>query len=219
MKSSGKQSLVQLLQTFLKQMVTGCAKCSDQGRTLQLWLVRGETVHASNNQGATGWDALAWANDLSLHVTVLDTDELPPQRTIRVSTQRLITALEHVQSNGERRRLSVPVPFHERLQNKFREVQKRVNGLHSLETHEEVRSSLLECPTDDHGAIGNAPIASGERIIVEVNPRGAKWLHQIGGQEISINGDNHVTTSDLMWAGEELRREFNRLYKEARPDE
>lgn len=217
METASTQTLTQLLQRFLEQKFTGCITCADHVRTQQLWIVRGELVHAATNEGVIGWDAISGAKQVNQQILAVEADELPPQRSIRLGTARLLDALTHVPDNQAHDRMNVPLPFHERLQNKFKEVQKRVNGLKSFETHEEQANNEVAKPveeTDVEPARGAAP---SERIIVEVTPRGAKWLHQSHGQELTISGDNNVTTSDLIWAGEELRREFNRLSKET-PD-
>lgn len=219
MESSTEMKLSRILQSYLELGFTGSIFCARREHALQIWFVRGELVHATTNDGAIGWDALAGAKQQDLHVISLVPDELPPQRSIRISTVRLLEALTHVQSSSARDRMTIPLPFHERLQSKFREVQRRVNGLKTFESHEGKTANQSSTWTVALGEKQVSPADASERIIIEVNPRGAKWLHHAHGQELLISGDNNVTTTDILWAGEELRREFNRLNKEAPENE
>jgi len=202
-------SLREIGQKLSEEKFSGSVTCADLDVTVKLWFVRGEIVHASSPDGSVGWEALTGAMRLRLEIRSVEPDALPPERSIRVSSSRLLDALGHSEHQHHREEIYVPVPFHARLQNKFSEIQRRISGLRSLETQESAaphRAETSSRPVDSQ--------LSGDRVIIEVSPRGAQWQHHSHGQELTINADNTVSTSDLMWAGEEMRKELHRLNKE-----
>ncbi|MBK6767050.1 MAG: DUF4388 domain-containing protein [bacterium] len=210
------QSIHEIGRRLCAEHYSGTVTCTGADRELHLWFVRGEIVHAAAKDGAIGWEALAGVKNLQLEVAALESGVLPPERSIRVATDRLLEALSHSGAVGSRNGVHVPLPFHARLQNKFAEIQRRVKGLRALEAHESLTSADHPAPAANDAGQDQSV---GDRVIIEVSPRGAQWQHQSHGQELKISADGSVSTSDLMWAGEEMRREFNRLNKEMPPNE
>ncbi len=167
--------------------------------SLTLWFVRGNLAHAECSNGDVGWKALETAKSVTISTVQKREGELPPERTIRVDTSRLLKAMVSTQIVALQRPMQVPIPLHSRLQQKFSELKHRITGLKSFET---IRSSAA---LEGVGSITNGT----ERTILEKDPRGSKWTHLSDEKQLVLRGDETITTTELMWAGAELWKELD----------
>lgn len=208
MSTKRTATLLDVLERCRVKRFTGRVSLDSISDELSVWFVRGSLTHAETSTGETGWKALESVKS-ALTVTARElAGELPPQRTIRVETVRLINAMRSFQKVKPAVVMHVPVPFHARLRIKFAELQKKVSGLQSFETtrRSDVDGVETQAP---HGDLDQ------RRTIVEKDPRGSRWTYCFGSERLVVTGDESVSTTELMWAGAELQREMDRLRKSA----
>lgn len=210
MEQCEKVSMLNVIENCRVNRYSGMIKFEIGSEQLSLWFVRGNLAHAGSSNGGVGWKALEAAKSESV-VSVFKSDgELPPERTIRVDTMRLLKAMKSSLPTHAPRAMHVPVPLHARLQQKFMELKHRVAGLKSFETIQ-AASRIIERPS---GVESNL-----ERTILEKDPRGAKWTHLAGEMQLVLRGDENISTSEIMWAGSELWKEIDKANRRATENE
>lgn len=210
MESEGAGSLFSVLERCRTNRFSGLIHVYSEERALSVWFVRGNLAHADNPEGETGWKALESLKGLRPLTVHEVADELPPQRTIRVETVRLLRAMRLFENEKKVSKMHVPVPFHLRLQKKFDELKHKVTGLQSFEIRRLMESGAL---IDVQGGGEKQPANSNveSRTIVEKDPRGARWTQQYGNRQLRVIADESISTTELMWAGNELWNEFEKL--------
>lgn len=208
--SSLNVSLLEILEKQRVNRFTGSMTVSNAKSSLQVWFVRGNLAHAENSSGDRGWKALEGAKSSVIADIDLSSGDLPPERTIRVDTARLLRAMNVSGERHSRQEMQVPIPLHSRLQQKFNELRHKSSGLKSFESSRRVLGS------GEVRGNGIRPECHEERIIIERDPRGAKWVHQKGDKQLAVCSDDSVSTSELMWVGEELWREYLLLNQPAK---
>lgn len=192
-------SLLSVIENCRIRRFSGSVIFEFNNSSLTLWFVRGNLAHAECSNGDTGWKALEAGKSVSVSTVEKREGELPPERTIRVETSRLLKAMIATQCISTQRAMYVPIPLHSRLQQKFSELRHRISGLKSFET--------MQTPATLDGDSRN--INSTDRTILEKDPRGSKWTHLSKDKQIVLRGDETVTTTELLWAGAELWKELN----------
>ncbi|MBK6909757.1 MAG: hypothetical protein IPH10_02300 [bacterium] len=197
MESHNESNLLETLERYRVRRFTGKISVENELTTADIWFVRGNLTHVENRNGETGWKALEGLKGGTLSCAEL-MDALPPQRSIRVETGRLLKAMRSSAGAQREAALRVPVPLHLRLQTKFMELRNRISGLRAFE--------LSRAKHERESSRG-----SGERLILERDPRGCRWTHRNSQNELTVRGDESTTTTELMLAGEEMWREFERL--------
>jgi hypothetical protein len=211
-------NLFNILERCRTSRYSGMIHVHADERELSVWFVRGNLAHAENPEGETGWKALeSLKGRQPISVTEL-ADELPPQRTIRVDTVRLLRAMKVFEAEKKSAKMHVPVPFHVRLQKKFTELKQKVSGLQSFEIRRLMESGTLS----DSAQTGERESGVGpgdSRTIIEKDPRGSRWTQQYGNRQLRIIGDESLSTTELMWVGSELWQELEKLKGSASDDE
>lgn len=210
MEIATNSTLLDVMESCRVRRFSGAVQFRTAELLLKIWFVRGSLAHAMNSAGESGWTALeSLKAEVNLAVQEL-ADELPPQRTIRVDTFRLIKAMKSSFKSKRPAPMHVPMPLHARLQQKFNELSQKVTGLKSFETVN-LDAQLSSNQGKSHDFTGKNDASSADRTIMERDPRGAKWIHRTANHQLTVQGDESITTTELMWVGSELWRELDRL--------
>ncbi|MBL0061089.1 MAG: hypothetical protein IPP40_06265 [bacterium] len=198
-------SLLSVIENCRTRHYSGSVALELGDSALTVWFVRGNLAHAECSNGDIGWKALEVTKSVLVTAVKKCEGELPPERTIRVDTSRLLKAMNATQGVSTQRAMHVPVPLHSRLQQKFSELKHRISGLKNFET-------MQSSATSESGA----KVANGvERTILEKDPRGSKWTHLSDEKQLVLRGDETITTTELMWAGAELWKELDSANRRA----
>lgn len=206
MSNDDRSTLLDIMEQCRVRRYSGAVNVKCEHNALMIWFVRGNLTHAETRDGLSGWKALEALNVEPRLAPQEMPDELPPQRTIRVETSRLIRAMKLSQRARAIPAMSVPVPFHARLQLKFQELKHRITGLQSYE------AIGVAAQSDSSSSGGPASTSdSKERTIVEKDPRGSRWVHQDQNRKLILKADDSISTAEIMWAGAELWKELDRL--------
>ena len=203
-------SLLEAIEHCRTRSYSGAISFELDESSLTLWFVRGNLAHAERSNGDVGWKAIEATSSNTIATIHRNDGELPPERTIRVDTSRLLKAMTSTQSGSPQRAMRVPVPLHARLQQKFSELRLRITGLKSFET--------MQTPVGVN-AEGEGSNENSDRTILERDPRGSKWSHVTGDRRLVLRGDETITTAELMWAGSELWKELDSANRKATEDE
>ncbi|MCB9366699.1 MAG: hypothetical protein H6506_00115 [Calditrichaeota bacterium] len=210
MNAAQTPTMLTVLRDFYHESFSGCARLKCGNDTLTLWFVRGALTHAKNEGGEVGWHALSSASKCRTEVVGKDASELPPERSVRLTPERLFAVLEDELGRNGKAQQFAPIPLHAHLEARFREMKKRINGLSSLHTRASQPSPQTESANTSHSGA-----AERERIVLEIGPRGATWTHIGDGQEILLEADTSLSTAELLRAGEELMMELGQLKRRA----
>lgn len=201
MRTSAQPSLLDIVGQKSNGNYTGALTVYDGQSAIQLWFVRGNLAHATSSTGETGWKALEGSCGSISEIVEESEGTLPPERSIRVDTGKLLKAVRSVVGSRSIQRMYVPVPLHSRLQAKFAALRKKSSGLRSYETG-----------LSPHDPRQTPDISESEgtrdRIVVERDPMGSTYIHKLGVQQLIVRGDENITTAELMWAGNELWKEL-----------
>ncbi|MCB1058650.1 MAG: DUF4388 domain-containing protein [Calditrichaeota bacterium] len=210
MNADGRSTLITTLDRCRTSRYSGLVCLRSDTQELLVWFVRGNLAHAENPDGETGWKALESLKGHTLLEFSEEPDALPPQRTIRVDTVRLLRAMRISGADKKSASMHVPVPLHLRLQKKFGELKQKVTGLQSFEMRKLMESGVLSNSNESKESDGGR-VSSEARTMVEKDPRGARWTQQYGNRQLRIIADETISTTELMWAGSELWHELERL--------
>jgi len=203
MESLRENTLLEALERYRVRRFTGRLTIENEYDGVAVWFVRGNLTHVENRSGETGWKALEAVKGGLVKCAEL-MDDLPPQRSIRVETGRLLKAMRASTAIRSEPRMHVPVPLHLRLQSKFTELRGRFSGLRAYEVGKRDATSCA----------GHESDGQDERVILERDPRGCTWTHLRAATVLTVRGDENAVTSDVISAGEELWRELEKLSQE-----
>lgn len=193
---------------------SGRLEFSGDGTTLRVWMVRGEIAHAQSESGLTGWQAIEASASRKLSSHFLVEQELPPARTVRLETASLIRALKHFEAAPSSPELYSPMPLHVRLEERYSALKSRMSGLVGFEAHikrivERVEQKEVNASEDTTQGSGD-----GDRVIIEQTPRQSRWEFRHRDRRLVLIGEAGLMTGDLLWAGEQLRKELLRIEQE-----
>lgn len=192
---------------------SGRVEFSGDGLNLRVWMVRGEIAHAQCESGLSGWQAIetSASRRVSSHFKV--EHELPPARTVRLETASLVRALKHFESAPASPELFSPVPLHVRLEERYSSLKNRMSGLVGFEAHVKNIQKLSE---EKHEAqmAELEDSAEGDRVIIEQTPRQSRWEFRHRDRRLVLIGEAGLMTGDLLWAGEQLRKELLQIEQE-----
>jgi hypothetical protein len=192
---------------------SGRMEFSGDQLSLRVWMVRGEIAHAQCGTGISGWQAIETSASRRVSSHFMVEDELPPARTVRLETASLVRALKHFEGAPVTPGPYSPVPLHTRLEERYSSLKCRMSGLVGFEAHVK---SIAECAEQNFEALAEVPRdpEDGDRVIIEQTPRQSRWEFRHRDRRLVLIGEAGLMTGDLLWAGEQLRKELLQIEQE-----